>query len=238
MRFIAFGRVHQSGRVEVTIVILDKFGDRAFFHGYKILSILADSATSFASGQVSVTDYLMFGNAALAHAVGGALKARAEQHRDPTHIDHVWIRMQAGDTGSAEISVNTSSRRNLVAGFDPRVRVGMISSTWEELPLPVFEPFPRFDYAEQERNVNVFYEHYEREALEELLIATTRRAHLLEAWGEPYRNPRHPGLHQIHSRRASCAVAEDIRFHDGALRFYFPEDKTSTLFLFKFCGQP
>jgi len=180
----------------------------------------------------------MSGNLALAHAVGGDLKARVEQHRDPSRIDHVWIRMQAGDAGSVEISINTSSRRNLLAGFDPRVRVGVISRPWEELPSRGFDPCPRFDYSEQEQDANVFFEHFEREALEELLIATTHRAYLLEAWGTPYQHPQHPGLHQIHSRRASCAVAEDIRFHDGALRFYFPADNKSALFLFKFCGQP
>lgn len=180
----------------------------------------------------------MFGKLTLAHAVGGNLHARAEHHHDPAHIDHVWIHMQAGDAGLVQVSVNTSSRRNLLAGFDPRVRVGVIPGTWEELPPRGFEPFPRFDYAEQERDTNVYFEHFERQALEELLITTTEKACLLEAWGAPYQHPQNPGLHQIHSRRASCAVAEDIRFHDGALRFYFSEKKKSMLFLFKFCGQP
>lgn len=180
----------------------------------------------------------MSGKVPLAHAVGGDLKARVEHHPDPVRIDHVWIRMRAGEIPSVEISINTFSRRNFLAGFDPRVRVGMISDTWENLPPRGFVPCPRFDYEALERTHNVFYEFYEREALEELLIETTARACLLEAWGEPYLNRSKPGLHQIHSRRASCAVAEDIQFHDGALRFYFLEEKRSKMFLLKFCGQP
>jgi hypothetical protein len=180
----------------------------------------------------------MSGKAALFHAVGGNLSARVEQHRDPAHIDHVWIRMKAGEIGSVQVSVNTSSRRNLVAGFDSRVRVGVITAPWEDLPSRGFEPWPRFSYDDFEKSTNVFFEHYEREALEKLLLDSVSQACLLEAWGMPYEHRAHPGLHQIHSRRASCAVAEDIRDRDGALRFYFSERKETDLFLFKFCGQP
>jgi hypothetical protein len=44
-------------------------------------------------------------------------------------------------------------------------------------------------------------------------------------------------LHQIHSRRASSAVPEDLRGRDGAVRFYFDEDQRSELALLKFSGQ-
>ena len=69
-----------------------------------------------------------------------------------------------------------------------------------------------------------------------LLIARTRAAVRIEVWGELYRRG-HLGLHQIHSRRASCAVSTDLIGHDGALRFYLPEGKAE-MFLFKYCGQP
>ncbi len=58
----------------------------------------------------------------------------------------------------------------------------------------------------------------------------------MEAWGEFYvRN--HIGLHQVHSRRASCSVLKDYQGRDGAIRFYF-QDGTAEMLLFKYCGQP
>jgi hypothetical protein len=62
------------------------------------------------------------------------------------------------------------------------------------------------------------------------------QAGLIEAWGAPYHRAQ-PGLHQIHSRRASSAVPEDLRGRDGAVRFYFDEDQRSELALLKFSGQ-
>lgn len=175
--------------------------------------------------------------APLVHAVGSDLRATVEFHRDPSHIDHVWITMDIGRPDRLTVSVNTFSRRNHDAGFDPRIRLGLLRDNWSLLPPRGVEARPGFDYAAYEAVSNIFYEHYQREKLEELLLLTSREAILLEAWGSPYSRKRRPGLHQVHSRRASCAVSEDILNRDGALRFYFP-DRSSTLFLFKFCGQP
>ncbi len=171
------------------------------------------------------------------HAVGNELQGRVEIHPNPLRIDHVWIGMDVGRHERLTVSINTFSRLNDAAGFDARVRLGLWRDKWEFLPGRDVSEHAGFDYAEVESTTNVFYEHYTREALEELLLLTAQRAILLEAWGSPYFQKGRPGLHQIHSRRASCAVAEDIRNRDGALRFYFP-DHTSVLCLFKFCGQP
>jgi hypothetical protein len=59
---------------------------------------------------------------------------------------------------------------------------------------------------------------------------------MIEVWGAPYYRDL-PGIHQIHSRRASCGVGESREGIDGALRFYFREGNRSELLLFKFCGQ-
>jgi hypothetical protein len=172
------------------------------------------------------------------HAVGDDLQATVEVHADPLRIDHVWITMDVGRAKRLTVSINTFSRRNYDAGFDARVQVGVRKEPWTLLPGRGAAEHAGFDYADEERVSNIFYEHYTREALEEFLLLTTREAILLEAWGSPYYRRRgQPGLHQIHSRRASCAVAEDIRNRDGALRFYFA-DHSSVLCLFKFCGQP
>ncbi len=174
----------------------------------------------------------------LVHAVGGDLRARMEEHPNPEYIDHVWITMEAGGPERMTVAVNTLSRRNRLAGFDPRLRVGILRGTWQHLPGRGVSRCKGFDYAEIESQANVFFEHYESVALEELLLDTTSRAMLLEVWGAPYHQRRRHGIHQIHSRRASCAVSEDIRNLDGALQFYFPVEQTTALFLFKFCGQP
>ncbi|HEY5793053.1 MAG TPA: DUF2278 family protein, partial [Chthoniobacterales bacterium] len=90
---------------------------------------------------------------------------------------------------------------------------------------------------EWEERHNLFYEFHERDRLGWLLLEWTAQARLLEVWGTPYRR-KQEGVHQIHSRRASCAVAEDIRGRDGALRFYFDEEREARMVFFKFCGQP
>jgi hypothetical protein len=76
---------------------------------------------------------------------------------------------------------------------------------------------------------------YERPALEALLTEKTRAALFIEAWGELYVRT-HLGLHQVHSRRASCSVLTDYVGRDGAIRFYFREG-TAEMLLFKYCGQ-
>jgi len=171
----------------------------------------------------------------LIKVVGRILGAEIEKHECSAMIDHVWIRIHAGEEIIA--SVNTSSRKNQLAGFDPRIRVGLSRATWLTLPPYGAEVCPVNDYAEIEAHSNVFFEHYDRKPLEDLLLDRCASACLLEVWGTPY-HQRVPGVHQVHSRRASCAVPEDIRGRDGALKFYFESGQATELFLFKFCGQP
>ncbi len=160
-----------------------------------------------------------------------------EEHRNPEEIDHVLITMDVGRGPRLLVSVNTLSKRNREAGFDARLRVGVVREAWTILPPRGIEPMDTFDYAAVEATQNVFYEHTTRLDLEKRLLESAREACLLEAWGAPYLH-RGPGLHQIHSRRASCAVPDDIIGNDGALRFYFDQDRGSEMLLFKFCGQP
>lgn len=173
----------------------------------------------------------------LIRAVGGQLSAEVEVHPNPIEIDHVRITMDIGRRQRMFVSVNTHSKRNRLAGFDPRVRVGRLRTTWQQLPPVGLESMERYDYAAVERSANVFFEHWERTEIEDALLDRASRAHLLEAWGAPYLN-RRPGIHQIHSRRASCAVAEDLSGRDGGLTFYFDAANEAETWLFKFCGQP
>lgn len=173
----------------------------------------------------------------LLHLTGDTLHATPERHHDPTRVDHVWIYSDAGIGQRVMVSVNTLSIRNRDAGFDARIRMGRLIDTWDILPPRGIHPIRRFDYRNWEERSNIFYEHYDQAALEGLLLDYATRALILEAWGAPYYR-HHLGLHQVHSRRASCAVKEDLIGVDGALRFYLPEDKTRIMLFFKFCGQP
>jgi len=131
--------------------------------------------------------------------------------------------------------VNTLSRLNRNANFDPHVRVAIVKTSYAGMPEPFIEEAMGLDYATVEAQFRPRWESYERDPLAELLMARARAALRIEAWGEIYR-AQHLGLHQIHSRRASCAVKTDITGHDGALRFYL-RDGHAEMFLFKFCGQ-
>lgn len=173
----------------------------------------------------------------LVHATGSDLRAQVEIEPNPDRIDHVWITMDPGISSRVLVSINTSSLINRDAGFDSRIRVGKIRGTWDHLPHRGVSTCEEFDYRSIERSHNVFYEHFEREEMESLLLENSGLADLLEVWGAPYFR-KIPGIHQIHSRRASCAVPEDLLGLDGALKFYFRAKQEFLLLLFKFCGQP
>lgn len=173
----------------------------------------------------------------LVHVVGDDLRGQMEDARDPARNDHVWISLDAGVGQRITASISIWSIRNADAGFDPRVRLGVIREHWDVLPNRGVQGWNRFNYANWEAHHNVFYEYYERDVLGRLLLEMAAEARLLEIWGTPYRR-RQEGLHQIHSRRASCAIANDIEGRDGALRFYFDKERETRMIFLKFCGQP
>lgn len=169
------------------------------------------------------------------HVTGVPYIVEVEQSEDPLRVDHVWITLEVPPLGRVRTSINTISRFNRDAGFDSRVRVAIIPGTWEEKPENgLFEELGQ-DYAMIEAALPVTYEFYEHDPLAELLVTKAKSAVRAEVWGDLYAQD-HLGVHQIHSRRASCAVARDIKGRDGALKLYYA-DHTTELFLFKFCGQ-
>jgi hypothetical protein len=159
-----------------------------------------------------------------------------EKNPDARRTDHLNIRVRAGNFGTIEIALNTLSRRNLNAGFDARISVGVFSSNWMALPPAGVSRSAGLDYSVVEANNSIVYRELERPTLESLLIEKIDRAMLIEGWGEFYMRA-HRGIHQVHSRRASCAVSEDYLGRDGAIRFYYKQDPGAELLLFKFCGQ-
>ena len=169
---------------------------------------------------------------------GEIASAVVEQEEDERKVDHVWITVRAGEFGRVDISLSTASRQSRALGFDPRVRVAVIRSTWSELPPAGVKPITGpLDYAALEAEQSIDYTPLERTAIERLLIDKSRRAIFVEGWGEFYVRA-HIGIHQIHSRRASHAIPRDVIGKDGAIRFYFREANASEMLLFKFDGQP
>lgn len=171
------------------------------------------------------------------HAGGVPIAFAAETDPVPGNIDHFWITIAMNSGEPVRIALSTHSRQNAAAGFDPRVRIGVVPSVWQELPAAGIAGCRGLDYQEIEAARPVAYTEYERPALETLLMEKTERALFIEAWGELYiRN--HLGIHQVHSRRASCSVLQDYTGRDGAIRFYLGRDATAEMLLFKYCGQP
>ncbi len=159
----------------------------------------------------------------------------AEETEDPLAADHLYLNVEAPPFGRLRVCLNTRSRLNLDAGFDPRIRVGVIKSTFTEKPAPALEECPGLDYAKQDEKFHVQYEHFDHAAFTEFFVPKFKSAVRVEIWGELYASD-HLGLHQIHSRRASSAVAQDVKNRDGAIKLYYP-DNTTEAFLFKFDGQ-
>ncbi len=178
------------------------------------------------------------GDATLICICGDMVTARVEDTVRSEDIDHVWFAVDIGSRLPVEVSINTRSLKNALAGFDPRIRAGVVRGSWSLLPgRGVRTMTEGFDYSAVERSENIFYEHMERSQMEDLLVTTSERCVRLEVWGMPYHH-RRPGVHQIHSRRSSCAVAADIIGCDGGLKFYFAQNYATEMWLFKFCGQP
>jgi hypothetical protein len=134
------------------------------------------------------------------------------------------------------VSISTYSLKHAADSFDPRMRLGVLTSQWSQLPESGIFPVGGLDYAELERAQMVEYRQMERTTLETLLRAKADKAIFVEAWGAFYRR-NGLGIHQVHSRRASCSVHTDYIGRDGALRFYYREDSAAEMFLFKYCGQ-
>jgi hypothetical protein len=179
--------------------------------------------------------YLGLNHGDLVHVAGTPITFAAEIDRVPANIDHFWITIGLGTGEPIRISISTHSRQNAAAGFDPRIRLGSIASTWSELPPPGMMKSPGLDYATLEASSPTKFLEFERPALEQLLTEKATLALFIEAWGELYVRT-HVGIHQVHSMRASCSVPRDHLGRDGAIRFYFAGK--AELLLFKYCGQP
>src|SRR5260221_892173 len=166
------------------------------------------------------------------HVRGVPYTVAVEEAEDPLKVDHVYLNVDVPQFGRLRGAENTLPRLNRDAGFDPRVRVGIIHSTYTEKPAPSLEECNGLDYAKQEEKHGVKYEIYEPAALAEMLVTKMKTAIRAEIWGELYARD-HLGIHQIHSRRPSKAVPQDVPNRDGALKLYYPQDNAAEAFPFQ-----
>lgn len=134
-------------------------------------------------------------------AAGAVVAARIETGKRPERIDHVWIEINAGESGPLRLALTTRSLKGLDAGFDPRVWVGVVVSPWHALPPPGIRSAESLDYSTIEAISAVEFMPYQRAALETFLIEQATHAVWVQAWGDLYVRD-HAGVHQIHSRRA------------------------------------
>jgi hypothetical protein len=147
----------------------------------------------------------------MVHVAGSPIAFAAETDRVPANIDHFWVTIGTGSGEPIRIALSTHSRQNAAAGFDPRMRVGIVPSSWKELPPVGLVKSTGLDYREIEAASPVTYTEYKRPALENLLTEMTTGAIFVEAWGELYvRN--HLGIHQATAcapAAVSCAIISD-----------------------------
>jgi hypothetical protein len=172
----------------------------------------------------------------MVRVAGDVVGCQIENSQREENVDHVYVTVDAGLQARVTLSLNTLSFRNRVAGHDPRIRLGILRWRWTHLPARGLYPLEFFDYESVELIENVEYRVLERNAMEEYFALRCANCRRIEAWGVPYHRAA-PGLHQIHSRRASASVTADLRGGDGAVRFYFDEDQRVELALLKFAGQ-
>lgn len=173
---------------------------------------------------------------AYVHVSGEVARVVVETSDRVEKIDHVWIEIDVGTDGRLSLSLSTCSRPSRLAGLDSRVRLGIVSSTWSELPAAAVTRAEPLDYGVFESQHPIEYLAHDRIELEKILLEKAGRAVCAEAWGEFYIRGQ-AGVHQIHSRRGSFAMPKDYVAQDGALQLYY-EDGSRELLLFKFAGQP
>ena len=94
--------------------------------------------------------------------------------------------------------------------------LGVVASRWSQFPASGVFPAAGLNYADFERASPIVYREMERAALESLLAEKASRAIFVEAWGALYLRDR-LGIHQVHSRRASCSVRTTTS--DATVRF-------------------
>ncbi|MGC3990890.1 MAG: hypothetical protein QM796_14680 [Chthoniobacteraceae bacterium] len=168
------------------------------------------------------------------HGAGRLIHTEPDASPVPSRQDHILFTIDA--CGPLVLAVNTFSRLNFNAGYEARIHLGMVLGSYETLPESGLSPCAPLDYTTLDQTMAVNYRWTEKVEMETLLLKQGRECIFIEAWGDVFIRQQ-TGIHQIHSRRSSCAVEQDYHGRDGAIKFYHP-DLHFDLLLLKFCGQP
>ena len=83
----------------------------------------------------------------LVRVAGTPVRFEVERHIDQKKIDHVWLHVKARDHGTIRISLNTWSLKSFESGYDPRIRIAVVTSRWRKLPALGIFPSNGLDYA-------------------------------------------------------------------------------------------
>ncbi len=151
--------------------------------------------------------------------------------------EQIWLTLETPPLGRIRVAINTLSKLSRDAGQEHRIRMAVETSAWTEKPQTGLIEAEGQSYAVLEAASKVKYELQSPAELAASLAAKAKTAVRAEVWGELYAKD-HLGVRQVHSRRASKAVREDVAGRDGALKLYYSEGNQAELFLFKFEGQP
>ena len=171
------------------------------------------------------------------HVTGVPYVVEIPPAADPAEADQVWLTLEVPSLGRIRAVINTTSRLNRAAGHDASIRVGIQRTTWTEKPVTGLLESDGQNYSVVQAAHPLTFDTIEQGELANLLATKAKTAVRAEVWGDLYARD-HLGIRQVHSRRASKAVPEDIVGRDGALKLYYSEGNEAELFLFKFYGQP
>lgn len=72
-------------------------------------------------------------------AVGNPQRVESERDDDPSRVDHVWLALDVPPIGRLNVAINTLSHYNRDAGFDERIRLGILSAKYTRRPVPLLE---------------------------------------------------------------------------------------------------
>jgi hypothetical protein len=170
------------------------------------------------------------------HVTGVPYLVEIPPATDPADADHIWVTLEVPSLGRIRAVINTVSKLSRSAGHSPHLRVAIQRSSWAEKPQTGLLESEGQNYSLLESVGHVKYAEYDQMELSEMLAAKAKTAIRAEVWGDLYAKD-HLGVRQVHSRRASKAVPEDVVGRDGALKLYYNAENKAELFLFKFAGQ-
>src|SRR6187397_1155377 len=120
------------------------------------------------------------------HVIGVPYLVEQPPQDDAALVDPLWLTIEVPPYGRLRTVLNTTSRANRDAGFDGRVRLGIVAGTWTEKPAPALNEDRGQDYVKISAAFPVTFQEYERDELAALLTERAKKAVRAEIWGDLY----------------------------------------------------